>query len=222
MKAALDHLVVVAATLDDGVAWSEATLGLTPGPGGRHALMGTHNRLFSIASPTYPLAYLEIIAIDPAAPPPARRRWFDMDDPALQERVRHSGPRLLHWAARVPDAHAAVAALQVLGVDRGEVIAASRPTPQGLLQWQIAVRADGQRLCDGALPTLIQWGAVHPAAAMPASGVTLLSFELQHPQADMLASACQALDLHGVPVRTGPAQLRARLQTPRGLIEICS
>jgi hypothetical protein len=30
----LDHLVVAARTLDEGVAWCEATLGVTPGPGG--------------------------------------------------------------------------------------------------------------------------------------------------------------------------------------------
>lgn len=222
MSAQLDHLVVLAATLDDGVAWCEATLGLTPGPGGQHALMGTHNRLFSIASPSYPLAYFEIIAIDPAAAPPARRRWFDLDDADLQERLRRDGPQFAHWAARVDDAQAAVAALKTQGIDRGTVIAASRPTPQGLLQWQITVRDDGQRLLDGCLPTLIQWGTVHPAAAMPASGVTLLSFDLQHPQADTLTSACQALDLRGVPVQAGPAGLRARLQTPKGMFEICS
>jgi len=222
VTAALDHLVVLAATLDEGVAWCESTLSVTPGPGGQHALMGTHNRLFSIASPAFPLAYFEIIAIDPAAPAPARQRWYDLDDADVQARLRRKGPQLAHWVARVDDAQAAVAALKMQGIDRGEVITASRPTPQGLLQWQITVREDGQRLVDGTLPTLIQWGAVHPAAAMPASGVTLLSLDLQHPQADTLASACLALDLQDVPVQPGPAQLRARLQTPKGMIEICS
>lgn len=222
MNAQLDHLVVIAATLDEGVAWCEATLGITPGPGGQHALMGTHNRLFSIASPAFPLAYFEIIAIDPTAPAPARRRWFDMDDPGLQERVRRQGPQLAHWVARVGDAQAAVASLLSLGVDRGEVLQASRPTPAGLLQWQITVRDDGQRLYEGCLPTLIQWGAVHPAAAMPASGVTLVSFELQHPQADTLATACCSLGWPNLPVRAGPARLRARLQAPEGVVELCS
>ncbi|MCZ8293566.1 MAG: VOC family protein [Hylemonella sp.] len=222
MTAALDHLVVLAATLDEGVAWCESTLGVTPGPGGQHALMGTHNRLFSIASPAFPLAYFEIIAIDPAAPAPARQRWYDLDDADVQARLRREGPQLAHWVARVDDAQAAVAALKMQGLDRGEVITASRLTPQGLLQWQITVREDGQRLIDGTLPTLIQWGAVHPAAAMPASGVTLLSFDLQQPQADTLASACQALGLQGVPVQAGPPRLRARLQTPKGMVEICS
>ena len=60
----VDHLVVAAATLAQGVAWCEATLGLTPGPGGKHPLMGTHNRLLKIATAAFPEAYLEIIAID--------------------------------------------------------------------------------------------------------------------------------------------------------------
>ncbi|MFZ5565830.1 MAG: VOC family protein [Pseudomonadota bacterium] len=221
MSAQLDHLVIAAATLDEGVAWCEATLGITPGPGGQHALMGTHNRLFSIASHDFPLAYFEIIAIDPAAPDPGRRRWFDLDDEALQARLRREDPQLVHWVARVNDAPAAVTALHTQNIDRGEVIAASRPTPQGLLQWQITVRPDGQRLFDGLLPTLIQWGDVHPAAAMPPSGITLAALALQHPQAEGLATGLQVIGL-ARPVRPGPACLRARLQTPRGPVDICS
>ena len=59
----IDHLVVATASLAEGVQWCEKTLGITPGPGGEHPLMGTHNRLISVASPAFPLAYLEIIAI---------------------------------------------------------------------------------------------------------------------------------------------------------------
>jgi len=65
--AQLDHLVLMAPTLEQGVAWCEATLGVTPGPGGEHPLMGTHNRLVSIASERFPGAYLEIIAINSEA-----------------------------------------------------------------------------------------------------------------------------------------------------------
>ena len=64
--ARIDHLVIAARTLDEGVRWCEATLGVAPGPGGTHPLMGTHNRLLSIASDEFAQAYLEIIAIDPA------------------------------------------------------------------------------------------------------------------------------------------------------------
>ncbi len=70
--AELDHLVITAATLEQGVAWCEATLGATPGPGGQHALFGTHNRLMKVEGEGHAGVYLEIIAIDPQAPAPGR------------------------------------------------------------------------------------------------------------------------------------------------------
>lgn len=220
----VDHLVLMAATLDEGVQWCEATLGITPGPGGQHALMGTHNRLFSIASRRYPQAYFEIIAIDPQAPAPApaRPRWFDMDDLTLREAVARSGPQLTHFVVRVPDAQAALTALGALGLDRGEVLQASRPTANGLLQWQITVRRDGQRLLDGTLPTLIEWGHTHPAQAMAESGITLQDLAVTHPQAPTLSAAYHAIGLNGVRISSGPARLLARLLTPLGSVDIHS
>jgi hypothetical protein len=206
------------------VAWCEATLGITPGPGGEHPLFGTHNRLFSIAGDAFPGAYFEIIAINPVANyalSAGTLRWFDMDSPVLQAQVAANGPQLAHWVARVPDAAAAVARLAEIGLDRGTVRAASRDTPHGLLQWQITVRGDGQRLLDGCLPTVIEWGAVHPTDRMPESGVTLQGFAVQHPQAELLQCATAALRLE-VPVQAGPACLVATLQTPRGVVTLTS
>jgi hypothetical protein len=219
----LDHLVILAASLEDGVAWSEATLGVTPGPGGEHPLMGTHNRLLKITTTDFPTVYLEIIAINPvaASPIPTRaRRWFDMDDPALRARIAQLGPALVHTVVSVPDIRAAVAALGAHGLDRGEVLQASRPTAHGLLQWQITVRPDGQRLFDGCLPTLIQWGPTHPTDHMPASGVTLHSLRVQHPQADTLRAAYRGLGWTAQAVDAGAPRLSAILQTPKGPIEI--
>ena len=225
--ATLDHLVVLAPSLASGVAWAEATLGVTPGPGGEHPLMGTHNRLLRLSNGKGQpgAAYLEIIAINPAATPtlqPPEHRWFDMDDPALRERVAQMGPQLVHWVARVPDLTAALLAWRALGIDRGEARAASRPTPGGLLQWQISLRPDGQRLFDGCLPTLIEWGPHHPTAAMPDSGLALQSLTLQHPQAALLQAACQAIGLDAALITVGPARLSAQLRTPSGPLTLQS
>jgi Glyoxalase-like domain len=219
----IDHLVVAAASLAEGVQWCEKALGITPGPGGEHPLMGTHNRLFSIASPTFPLAYFEIIAIHSGATSARSawaRRWFDLDDPELQAQLAKSGPRLVHFVASTAHADAAVRALARLGLDRGEVLPASRPTPQGLLSWKITVREDGQRLFYGALPTLIEWGAVHPAQGMPASSVVLQSVAARHPRADTLRAAYEAIGLAGVDVMPGSPNLTATLQTPLGLVTL--
>lgn len=217
----LDHLVVYAASLDEGVAWCEATLGITPGPGGEHPRMGTHNRLFKIASTAFPAAYFEIIAINSKANHvhlTGGKRWFDMDSAALKAQVSQHGPQLIHWVARVPDAAATVARLAGLGITRGEVVHASRPTPRGPLEWQISVRGDGQRLFDGTLPTVIQWGGVHPTVAMPDSGVVLQSLALSSPEAPALNAALQAIGLNTPTATPGPAQLRATLATPLGTV----
>ena len=221
----IDHLVVAAASLAEGVQWCEKTLGITPGPGGEHPLMGTHNRLVSVASPIFPLAYLEIIAIHSGAAcarSAGARRWFDLDDPELQAQLTQSGPRLVHFVARTARADAAVRALAKLGLDRGEVLAASRPSTQGLLKWKITVRQDGQRLFYGALPTLIEWGALHPARGMLASGVVLQSLTVQHPRADALRAAHVAIGLADVEVTAGSPNLTATLQTPLGLVTLAS
>lgn len=222
MAARVDHLVVAAASLDQGVAWCEATLGVVPGPGGEHPLMGTHNRLLRIATVDYPRAYFEIIAVQPGRRPQRGRRWFDLDDESLRDALAHRGPRLVHFVASVPDVQAALAGWQALGLERGEPVAASRMTPRGELSWRISVRDDGQRLMQGTLPTLIEWGQVHPASGMPESGVTLQGLTATHPDAAQLRQAYEAVGLQGVAAKEGPAGLCAMLETPRGRVKLDS
>jgi hypothetical protein len=204
----LDHLVVAAPSVEAGVRWCEATLGVTPGPGGSHPLMGTHNRLFSISSERIASAFFEIIAIDPLAPAPGRPRWFGLDEIDLR-----AGPRLIHWVARCDDIDSEMSSLRAAGLDAGIAIVATR----GDLRWRIAVRDDGRLLAQGACPTLIGWGAArHPAASMAASGVRLEALALRGlPPAIALP--------HGVDHRSdaGPA-LEATLTTPLGVITLSS
>ncbi|MEH6774342.1 MAG: VOC family protein, partial [Cereibacter changlensis] len=94
----LDHLAVAAETLDEGVAAVEAALGVTLAGGGQHGHMGTHNRLLGLGD-----LYLEVIAVEPAAPAPAWPRWFDLDH-------FPGPPRLANWVARCDDLDAEIAA----------------------------------------------------------------------------------------------------------------
>jgi hypothetical protein len=225
MPARIDHLVIAARSLEEGVQWCEASFGVVPGPGGTHPLMGTHNRLLKIASADFPRAYLEVIAIEPGrkpARPAAFHRWFDLDDPVLQAALARRGPRLVHFVAEVPDARAALQALARQRIDRGRLLEASRDTPAGRLDWRITVRDDGQRLFYGALPTLIEWGATHPADGMADAGVRLRSLALSHPRAGDLAAALQAIGLAGIPVDAGAPNLRAVFDTPRGTVTLDS
>ena len=224
----LDHLVIMANSLDEGVAWCEATLGVTPGPGGEHPLMGTHNRLLRIDSDAFPRAYLELIAINSEADyahQTRAARWFDMDNALILARVAQNGPQLIHWVTSVADIAGAVQTLAAQGIDRGPAIKASRMTPSGLLQWQITVRDDGQRLFDGCLPTLIQWGDVHPTGSMPQSGVALQALHVAHPAADELQAALNSVgivDIVDVAVHNAPARITAIFQTPKGTVKLVS
>jgi hypothetical protein len=232
MKSQIDHIVVVAKTLELGVQWCEATLGVTPGPVNEQLLYGTHSRLFKIATPSNPLAYFEIIAINPEAktlPSGRPRRWFDMDDPALQAAVAIE-PRLVHFVANTNDIQTARNTLKAQGIDCGPVLHDKRHSRRGWLQWQITVREDGQRLFDGALPSLTQWGKpeaaeplrLHPRNSLPRSGVTLQGLSVTHPTAIKLQAAFEAIGLADIPIAAGPARLTATLHTPKGMVELHS
>ena len=215
----IDHLVVVADSLTQGVAWCEARFGVCPGPGGQHALMGTHNRLLRIGGPAWPQAYLEIIAIDrdAAAPRAGRARWFGIDDPSLRVAVR-TQPQLVHFVAQTSQLAAACDALARQGHDVGRPVAASRRTTLGELRWRITLRDDGVPQHGGGLPALIEWQGPHPAATLPEAGVRLIGLTVMTDQPATLRAAWSAIGLAGVhcALAQGRPRLRARFATPRG------
>lgn len=221
----LDHLVVAAHSLIEAVEWCADHLGVVPGQGGQHPLMGTHNRLIPIGSSAYPNAYLELIAIDPAAnptKPPTNARWFDLDNQALQVRLQEEGPQLIHWVARVNDLPLALRQCEHHRIYIGPAITASRPTPEGILSWQIAIRGDGALQMQGVMPTLISWGAQHPTHAMADLGVSLEAFELHHPNASGLNELWRDLGGQQDWFTANAAEIRVRLTTPNGLVVLSS
>lgn len=198
--AVLDHLAVAAADLAAGVAHVEAALGVPTVPGGQHAAMGTHNRLLSLGLDTY----LEAIAIDPAAQPPGRTRWFDLDN-------FEGGPRLSNWVLRCENLNAALA-LSPPGT--GVPMALAR----GDLRWSMAVPEDGRLPFDGVFPALIEWeGAAHPAPRLPDTGLRLRRLILRHPQPEALQAALARLtDDPRIAVEPGAPGLAAEIDTPAG------
>lgn len=211
MPLALDHLVIAAATLEEGVRHVEERLGVAMGPGGKHATMGTHNRLLSLG----PGRFLEVIAIDPDAPPPGRPRWFTLDAPATRARLAN-GPFFIHWVVRSDDIARSLAAIAAQPV---EVLALSR----GDYRWRIGVPADGGLANDGITPTVIQWESRQPAEALAESGCRLERLELHHAQA---TRTLQALRDAGLPAAdpveargAGPA-LVAHIRAPGGIVAL--
>lgn len=193
-----DHIAIAAETLEAGVEWVESALGVKLAGGGRHDVMGTHNRVMNLGD-----IYLEVIAIDPDGATPPQPRWFDLD--------RFSGaPRLTNWILRCDDLAAAVAAGPA-GLGRPMTFT------RGEYHWQMAVPADGILPFDNAHPALIQWlNARHPVQSLPDIGVRLKTLTVAHPQAEALRAALPLTDPR-VQIVPGPQKaITATFLTPQG------
>lgn len=205
-KLNIDHLAVVAPSLQQGEDYVRCALGVDLQPGGAHPRMGTHNKLLKLG----PALYLEVIAIDPLAERPSRPRWFALDD--LSDGAE---PRLATWVARTDDIDATV---QSSPLDHGCV----EPMSRGDLHWQITVAEDGSLAAGGTEPPLIMWPGAHPASSMAASGCSLNCLELYCPTDSALDDFLRACDFEG-PVlvhRLAAGQtpfIRALIDTPQGL-----
>ena len=200
-----DHLAVSCDRLADGVAHVEAALGVPLAPGGKHAAMGTHNRLLSLG----PGEYLEVIAIDPEAPGPAQPRWFDLD-------TFRGAPRVTNWICRCDDLDTALAAAP-------EGAGVPWDLARGDLGWRMGVPQDGKLPFDNGFPALIAWqGTGHPADRLPDHGIRLARLELVHPAAAALRRALGPLIADDrFRLREGaPAALSVVLTGPDGQVRL--
>ena len=202
----IDHFAVGAATLEQGVAALETALGVSVPRGGKHAAMSTHNCVMQAGGESF----LEILAVDPEAPPPERARWFTLDDPATQLRLAER-PRALCWVVGTDDLDATVAKSPLA---LGEVV----PFSRGERSWRLTVPEDGSLPEDGLVPAFIEWSpGAHPSTGMQDLGVRLKTVRLTHPQPERFFKILQALQVdHLAEVAEGPRALSFVLETPAG------
>ena len=203
----LDHLVYAAPDLAAAVDALALRTGVRAEPGGRHIGLGTHNALVALGTDTY----LEIIAPDPAQPPPAMPRPFGLDTKAR--------PHLVTWAMKAPDIDAHVAAARAAAYDPGVVMSMARTRPDGVrLTWKLTLtpKLSG----DGLVPFLIDWGTSQHPAAGAATGCTLVELRAEHPEPEVVRPLLKALN---VPLSVAPGaapRLIATIDTPLGRIDL--
>ena len=211
MSTNLDHLVIAAETLEQGVDYVRSTLGIEIPKGGFHKTMGTCNHLMQLGNSTY----LEVIAINPDAAIPDQPRWFNLDDALMQESL-HQQPRLITWVINTADIH---------HLHQKSAFSIGTPTElsRDNLRWQIALAEDGRLLANGLLPYVIQWlSTPHPSATMADLGCRLQSLEIYHNRADWLRSMLETIEAdHLVNIHALPdnecAYLSAKIETPSGI-----
>jgi hypothetical protein len=203
MAARIDHIVVVAHSLDAGAEFVQQSLGYSPGPGRKHHHMGTHNLLLSLGASIY----LEVVAIDPEAAPISRPRWFGLDSLAAQPKAR-----LAAWVADTDDIH----------LDASPELGDVEKMEREGLTWQMSMTPDGSAPLSGAAPLLIQRATnFHPASRLPDVGLRLRRLKLGHPQPEGVARLLARLELPDTPSITlqqaAPPTLCAEIETPLGV-----
>jgi len=176
-SAGVDHILLGAASLDEGIRAFESATGVSPVRGGKHPNRGTENALVSLGRGVY----LEIIAPQPDAQP---------NEMVTQLRALRA-PALIAWAVHVTDAADAAARLGRAGFPTTAPQPGSRVTPQGATLSWVAFQLE-KRV--GSAPFFIRWGdsTTHPSITSP-GGCTLTSFRVSDPQGDELSRLLAAV-----------------------------
>jgi len=207
---ALDHVTLGTSSLAAGIAAVRDVLGIEIPPGGKHPDMSTHNRVVNVGESRF----LELIAVDPDAPAVPHKRWFGLDDPAVQARIA-TAPRGVGWVVATDDIDRVVAASPV---ELGE----PRRLSRGDLTWRLTVPAAGAMPYDGLVPGFIEWSpGPHPSTRMSFLGPKLEAIEMRHPEAEALRGVLRQLGvLHLVSLlETAPAaSLAFRFRLPDGSV----
>jgi hypothetical protein len=199
----LDHIVVAAQTLEQGITYVQDSLGLELKNSGQHLKQGTHNKILRLNDD----CYLEVIAPDPNSTitPP----WFGLGNKDMLESLKER-PRLITWVAQTDD----LETLVHINNYPVKVQAAQRDH----FRWYFSFPKDGNLIGEGLLPYLIQWESEHPVNTLPTTGCSLLSLSGFHPDPDLINSQLKILGLGQIlQVRYGDMpRLSATLQTPTG------
>ncbi len=208
----IDHLVIGAGNLDQGVAYVKEHLGVDIPFGGVHTTMGTHNHLMRLGDDVF----LEVIAVNPDLPPLGHPRWFGLDDPYVRQQIEKR-PALLTWVVRTRDIH------QLLGTHRSFSFGTPEKIRRGNLAWYFGLPDDGRLFASGMLPYVMQWLThVHPAGQMADPGCRLQYIEIYHPRAKWLGRVLDSIGvaslvrLHALPEQSLPYMM-ATIDTPKGM-----
>ncbi|WP_407155991.1 VOC family protein [Bradyrhizobium sp. STM 3557] len=208
----LDHLTIVAPSLAEGVAHVRECLDLDVPFGQRHSYMGSYNHLLQLGD----TVYLEIVALDPAADAPCRRRWFGLDDQARVRSDWEDGRRLRGWVARTDAIDAILAA-------HGNIFGDKVPLPTVNSSFDFAIPNDGTLPLGGAAPSIIdRRGRPRAMETIADFGARLRSFTLEHPHPAPIDKLYRSLQIDRPPqLIEGPSlRYRAHIQTPAGPREL--
>ncbi|MEH6471929.1 MAG: VOC family protein [Halopseudomonas sp.] len=216
MQTKIDHLVIAAETLSQGIAYVKQCLGVVIPYGGEHPKMGTHNHLMQLGDDTF----LEVIAINPEMTAPETPRWFGLDDPFVRRQIA-ARPALIGWVVNSSNIDTFLNQAN-FSFGKSELIT------RGELSWNFGLPDDGRLLAGGMLPYVMEWHCdTHPANNMADLGCRFEALEIHHPQPCWLRAVLDSVDAAGlvkiVALPAGRAPyLVVHIRTPEGVKQLRS
>nr|WP_321403398.1 VOC family protein [uncultured Desulfobacter sp.] len=217
MKTQIDHLVIGANTLSQGVNYVKKLLGVEMPYGGVHTKMGTHNHVMRAGENNF----IEIIAINHDIEPPDHPRWFGLDDPFIRQQIE-TEPSLLTWVVNTHDIQE-LTQRSTFSLGNPELIS------RGKLNWYFGLPNDGRLLAGGMLPYVIQWQTdTHPSKNMADLGCTLDRLEIYHPYPGWLQAALSSIgasdlvQIHALQKNETPPYMIAYINSPLGIKKLSS
>jgi len=218
----LDHLVVIAQTLRDGVEYVSDSLRAAPVL--LQKVEGVGNDAVGARLPLWNGLSIDVMAVSRDAAEEETvtfPRPYGLDSTETRMRAAH-GPFLAHWVARVErPRHLKRWADQYprrLGIIRD--MQHARRAAHATLDASGAFPA-WRGAGDGLLPTLIQWNdAHHPPASFPESGIALKALRGFHPSPELIGEQLRWLGLETIltvePTLVEPSMF-AEFETPSGI-----
>ena len=216
MKTGIDHLVIGAADLAQGIDFVKERLGVNMPYGGVHETMGTHNHLMQLGGDVF----LEVIAVNPGIEPPGHPRWYGLDDPYIRRQIQVR-PALLTWVVNTTNIETLL---------HQAVFSFGKPAllSRGNLSWYFGLPDDGRLLAGGMLPYVIEWRTdSHPSKYMADAGCRFERLDIYHPCPSWLQSILESIGaaalvtIHPLQKNTSP-YLVAHILTPKGTRELRS
>jgi len=211
MHSRIDHLVIGAGDLVQGVEYVKDCLGVDIPFGGVHTKMGTHNHLMSLDQDIF----LEVIAVNPDMKSPESPRWFGLDDPHIRQQIRVK-PALLTWVVNTENID------RLLGQTRFS-FGKAQLIHRGNLSWYFGLPDDGRLLAGGMLPYVLEWQTdFHPSKKMADTGCRIQRLEIYHSNPIWFQSVLTSIgaenlaDVHSLP-ENSPPYLVAYVDTPKGV-----
>ena len=164
----LDHIVFGSYTLEEGTEFVENILQTKLSDIGYHKEMGTHNRVIRISE----TIYLEVISIDPKIRNLNNKKWFNLDNPNLQSKLKKL-PQIIGYVIEYKDIN--------ISKYYDPFFEASRSN----YKWQFAMPTyknniiDSEIISTGIIPSLISWKSEKPIYQMKKNQFELISLEIK-------------------------------------------